>query len=223
MNASANMANKRESKVQEWQMFFRDCLKKNIAFELFDGKVKQQASKVSLDGGGIVEGWAGAHDGWYTVRARQARYFEQLRASKTISDVDTLRYISRTLEKTVTGQESYLIKSGCQRGEWKQCIEAVMLEQLVINQMGRNRTEAIAVKNRLQILRGFKPLISLLSAFTTAVGTMTIPVGPSLAIGNALARYTVAYINELAMAGVLTSEGGSAPEGTFLALWVGTS
>ena len=206
------MARKQRLKELEWQAFFEQCLENAVGFEEFATKFEEKRSSSSLNGDGYLEAWAYAHDGACMVRARQVKYLEQLMRSGALRDSDALKFVAERLEATISAQDSFIIKLGPMKGEWKQCVEAVILEQLAYH-MVQCHVTATTSQSRLLAMRAYTPLMSLISLFTRTVGSLSILAGPALAIGTELAKYVLAYINELHILGILNTSNGKPPKG----------
>jgi hypothetical protein len=201
-----------ERKLTEWRNFFSQCMKSALDFTTFQKRLELHASRVPSDGVRILEAWALAHADGLGIMARLMRYFELMLQSHVISDDDALKFVLGKMQHTIAEPDQYLIKSGSAQGEWKPTIEAAILERIAY-QMVNFRASTVEAGDRLPDLRMFKPLIALVSIFTTLATSHTTLNGPALEIGTELGKLVVAYMNDLSLVGLANCDNGRPPKG----------
>lgn len=199
---------KRDTIVEQWHHLIRRSLRENTSFKAFEGAVLRLLLKNSLDGPGVLEAWVAAHDGGFTVRPRQIKYFEQLLQLRLFTHAEVLQRVTATAPATIFAADHLLIKTGAAKGEYRQCLEAVMLERLAYHLLHMREVPG-ASRDRTFSYRTQRPLLALV---TTIVGTMNLLDGPALAIGTELGKYVGVFINDLSITGILASEDGSPPK-----------
>ena len=204
---------KREGNVSQWHHFFKTSLRENISFKTFETSSLRLLFHHQLDGSGILEAWMAAHDGGSMVRLRQLKYFEQLLQIRLITHVDVLRQIAATTPNTIFATDRLLIKSGVAKGEYRQCLEAVMLERLAYHLLRMRNGAGVNNRDRVFAFRTRRPLLALITVFMQATTGMNILEGPALTIGTELGKYIGVFINDLSLVGILTSEAGGPPKG----------
>ena len=209
----STMASRRERSIKNWHSFFTTCINRTLDFKLFKEAARKQASKSPLDSIGVLQAWAATHDNGFIVRPRLMKYFEQMLHLHFFSDADALKYVHSTFRETIESQDKYLVNSSEPKKEWKQTIEAAILERITY-QMMNFRSATVAADDRVPDVRICKPLISLLAAFTDALKSSGEPVGPTWEIANELGGFVIAYINDLSLVGLLLCEAGGPPKGT---------
>jgi hypothetical protein len=208
------MATKHDLKVAEWHAYFARCLSEDIDKARFDGETTRLSSKAPLAGVGILEAWAKVHDGGFTIRPRLIKCLRYLYDLSRVTAADGLMYVHTTLESTVVSQDDYQMQHGHTKGEWRQCIEAILLQQLALH-AGRSLNTESTSNDRLRTMRTYKPLLGLITLYNSIASGISLLDGPVLAIGNALGKYVLVYINALHSTGYLESDNGSAPAGIY--------
>ena len=209
------MGSKRERTVEDWHSFFARCVNSTLDFKDFKDGVREQASKSPLDSIGLLQAWAAIHDNGFIIQPRLMKYFEQMLHLHLFSDADALKYIHSTFKETIENQDRYLVKSVDSKIEWKQTIEAAILERITY-QMVNFRSATVAAEDRVPDVRICKPLISLLAAFADFLKDAGDLVGPAWEIANELGNFIIAYINDLSLVGLLLCEDGGPPKGMAL-------
>jgi hypothetical protein len=203
---------KHDAVVELWHHLIKRNLRENTSFKAFEANVLRLLLKSPLDGSGILDAWAASHDGGFTIRPRQIKYFETLLQLKLFTHADVLLRVITTAPGMIFAAEHFLIKSGAAKGEYRQCLEAVMLERLTYQLLQMRDLQGTS-HDRTFNYRTQRPLLALVSAFVQAMGTMNLIEGPALAIGMELGKYVGVFINDLSIAGILTSEDGGPPKG----------
>lgn len=203
---------RRQASIAKWHHLIGQSLKENRCFKSFEASALRLLYHSPLDGAGIIEAWRATHDGGFTVRHRQVKYFELLLQLKLFSHAEVLRRTAETLSTTIFDAERYLIKSGPAKGEYRQCLEAVMLERLAYNLLHLRHLQASNM-DRMSNYRTQRPLLAVITTFVQAMGSMHVLEGPALAIGTELARYLGVFINDLSITGILVSEQNAPPKG----------
>ena len=203
----------RLSRITKWKNFFDK--------ESFPGfhrdSVRQQAINllhaVPLDGTEILEAWSSIESSQLVTAPRSMQIFEELLHARIISDADVLIFVHQRIGDTITESTKYIIKTGSAQGEWRPTVEAAVLERTAY-QMVNYREFTVEAGDRVPDLRIFKPLMALLSLINSIL-TPLIPLsaGPAVEIATELGKFIAAYINDLSLIGLSTSDDRKPPKG----------
>ena len=206
----------RLSRIAKWKNFFDKKSLPGIEQDL----VRQQAidllHSVALDGADILEAWSSIESLQLVTASRSMQIFEELLHARIISDADVLIFVRRRVGDTIAESTKYLVKTGSAQGEWRPTVEAAVLERLAY-QMVNYRESTVEAGDRAPDLQIFKPLMALLSIMTSIL-TPLVPLsaGPAVEIATELGKFIAAYINDLSLVGLSTSDDGKPPKGKII-------
>ena len=214
------MGTSKEELIEDWREFLEkaststpESCKDDWAFIK---SIRKKFNESPIGGIGLLAAWAANRPACFRrVWPFLMRDFEVLSRIHMFSDVDVLTYVQERIKDVLENQDRYVYRAQFNpekwKGEWVETIEAAVLERSAWR-MVNCRSETVRPGDRVPDIQICKPLIRLVIAFTDIVERIGTIEGPSLEIGTELGKFVAAYMNDLAIVGLLTSDNGRPPK-----------
>ena len=193
----------RQHNIDVWTAFFRQCWRKALGYQDFEEEARKTFAKASLNALDLFQAWSNQINVQKAVSARMLRYLDILQKLRLIKEITVLEFIMSNLS-------ALFDKAADPKDSPSGIAEIGALSRMTTNTLfniqskaGKRPAPDVQVSMRL-----FK-LIGLFSG--TAVARGGLITGVVLALGDAIASFLVAHVNDLHATNVLTLDHGKAP------------